>query len=224
MGNRIRAIKAAAVAVTLLVGVVATAQTDAQKFREAVLKLVSDRNPEVRVSKVDHDALRVRRIDIVDEKGVIRMTIAASLPDPIIDGIAYKRVAPVSGIMLRDDRGNERGGIGYMAGHESMVMMIDHRTSEAAGFTSLKDGSSAMVLNSPAPEMREPALGDRLIPGQNKTRIRLGVKPDGTPEVFLTDKEERPRLRLTITDEGHGALQFLNARGEVIQTLAPESA
>jgi hypothetical protein len=40
------------------------------------------------------------------------------------------------------------------------------------------------------------------------------MKPDGTPEVFLTDKEERPRLRLTITDEGHGALQFLNARAK----------
>ena len=31
------------------------------------------------------------------------------------------------------------------------------------------------------------------------------------------------RLRLTVTPEGHGAIEFLDASGKVIETLAPEA-
>ena len=44
------------------------------------------RSPETKLEKIDHDRLAVRRLDIVDEKGVIRMTLGAPTPAPIIDG------------------------------------------------------------------------------------------------------------------------------------------
>ena len=86
------------------------------------------------------------------------------------------------------------------------------------------DGGVSFVIND-APELvREPGLEDRLIPGvENATRIKLEVAADGQPAIALSDAEDRPRLRLTVTPEGYGAIEFLNAAGEVISRIAPEA-
>jgi hypothetical protein len=57
-----------------------------------------------------HQQTTVRRLAIVDENGTERVVIAAPLPDPIIQGKREKRDAPVSGILIFDRKGNERGG------------------------------------------------------------------------------------------------------------------
>jgi hypothetical protein len=54
--------------------------------------------------------LRVRAITIVDDHGVERVKIAAPLPDPITLGKRGKRDDSISGILIYDARGNERGG------------------------------------------------------------------------------------------------------------------
>src|SRR5689334_9713702 len=56
------------------------------------------------------DVLRVRGIEIVDDRGVVRVRIAAPLPDPIDHGRVSKRDAPLSGILIYDATGSERGG------------------------------------------------------------------------------------------------------------------
>ena len=58
---------------------------------------------------------------------------------------------------------------------------------------------------------------------ETSTRIKLSVAADGTPAVALADKADRPRVRMTVTPEGYGAIEFLNAEGEVIHVLAPEA-
>jgi hypothetical protein len=54
--------------------------------------------------------LVVRAISIVDSRGVERVRIAAPLPDPIMLGRRFARGDPVSGILIFDSEGNERGG------------------------------------------------------------------------------------------------------------------
>jgi hypothetical protein len=54
--------------------------------------------------------LRVRAITIVDEHGVERVKIGAPLPDPITLGKRGKRDDSISGILIYDSHGNERGG------------------------------------------------------------------------------------------------------------------
>jgi hypothetical protein len=56
--------------------------------------------------------LRVRGITVVDERGTERVVIGAPLPDPILLGRRSKRGDPVSGILIFDAEGNERGGYG----------------------------------------------------------------------------------------------------------------
>lgn len=186
--------------------------------------IIETRSPETRVDAVDHDRISARRIDIVDEDGTIRMTLAADTPAPIIDGIQYRRAFGVSGMILYDEKGSERGGFGVADVDGGLaVLALDHPAMDAIGWRVSPDGSVAFTVNQAPPLLREPALDNRLVPGvQTSTRIKLSVAADGTPAVALADGEDRPRVRMTVTAEGYGAIEFLNAEGEVVHVLAPE--
>jgi hypothetical protein len=62
------------------------------------------------------DSIRVRELVVVDANGTPRVRIAAPLPDPIMLGKRFKRGDAVSGLLLYDAEGNERGG--YVTGDE----------------------------------------------------------------------------------------------------------
>src|SRR5947207_14667072 len=79
---------------------------------EELKRAVLTQKPETKVRKPDRERLIVRRLDIVDDEGVIRASLAAPTPAPIVDGIQYKRAFPVSGLVLFDKNGSERGGYG----------------------------------------------------------------------------------------------------------------
>ena len=192
---------------------------------ETLERIIETRTPEIRVAEPDHDRITARRIDIVDENGTIRMTLSGQTPAPIIDGIQYKRAFNVSGLILYDENGSERGGFGVGDVDGGMaVLALDHPAMDAIGWRVAPDGAVSFSINQAPPLIREPALGDRLVPGvETPTRIRMTVAADGTPAIALNDKADRTRLRLTVTEEGYGAIEFLNAEGQVVHTLAPET-
>jgi hypothetical protein len=131
---------------------------------------------------------------------------------------------PVAGITLFDQHGSERGGFGVADIEGSAAVLAqDHVNGDAIGWRVMPDGSVAFVMNERPPMIREPALGNRLVPGvQSASRIRMAVGADGTPSIAFGDKQDRPRVRITIT-EGHGAIEFLDAAGKVIESVAPEA-
>lgn len=201
------------------------AEPGSRPSMQALQKMVATRTPETRVDSVDQERLVVRRIDVVDEHNVIRLSLASPTPAPVIDGIQYKRAFPVSGLVMFDAEGNQRGGYG-VADIEgaATVLAQDHVNGDAVGWRVMPDGSVSFSMNQRATVHREPALGDRIIPGTDgATRIAMTVAADGTPAIALADRQNRPRLRLTVTPEGHGAIEFLDASGKVIETLAPEA-
>jgi hypothetical protein len=213
----------------LLVGSLAAAPAIARPAApsiETLEKIIADRDPALRVESVDHERITAKRIDIVGDDGTIRMTLAADTPAPIIDGIQYKRAFDVSGLILYDARGSERGGFGVadLPDGSMAVLALDHPAQDAIGWRVAPDGAVSFSINQAPPLLREPALGNRLVPGvATSTRIKLDVAADGTPSVALADAEDRARVRLTVTPEGYGAIEFLNAAGEVVETLAPEA-
>jgi len=182
------------------------------------------RSPEVKLDKVDHDRLAVRRLDIVDEKGVIRMTLGSPTPAPIVDGIQYKRAFPVSGLVVFDKDGSERGGYGVADIEGSAVVLAqDHANGDAIGWRVMPDGSVMFVMNERAPIKRSTELGGRIAPDSSgATRVKLNVAANGTPSIDLADKQNRPRLRLTVTDQGFGSIEFLDAAGKVVDSITPE--
>ncbi|MNC33018.1 hypothetical protein D3C75_813990 [compost metagenome] len=192
---------------------------------EQLQKVIVSTSPQTRVDAADKERITARRIDIVDENGVIRMTLSGQTPPPIIDGIQYKRAFNVAGMVLYDHKGSERGGFGTADVEGGMaVLALDHPAMDAIGWRVSPDGDVRFSINQAPPLIREPRLDNRLIPGvQTPTRIEMAVAADGTPAIALNDQQDRARLRLTVTPEGYGAIEFLDAQGRVIHTLAPEA-
>ncbi|WP_297799756.1 hypothetical protein [uncultured Brevundimonas sp.] len=192
---------------------------------EVLNRIIQDRAPQTRIEDPDHERISARRIDIVDADGTIRMTLSGETPAPIIDGIQYKRAFNVAGLILYDDKGSERGGFGTADVEGGMaVLALDHPAMDAIGWRVSPDGSVAFSINQAPPLLREPALDNALVPGvSTATRLQLTVAADGTPAVSLSDKNDKPRIRMTVTEEGFGSIQFLNAEGEVIHSITPEA-
>lgn len=203
----------------------ASAEEPKRPSTEALQRAIVTRTPQTRAKKVDRERLTVRRIDIVDAAGVIRMTLAAPTPAPIIDGIQYKRAFPASGLTIYDSNGSERGGfaIGDVAGSFA-VNAQDHANGDAIGWRVMPDGAVSFAINERPPIIRDPALGNAIVPGvASATRIRMDVAADGSPSISLADKQDRPRVRIKVTEEGYGAIEFLDAEGKVVETFAPEA-
>jgi hypothetical protein len=192
---------------------------------DSLRKSIQSLKPQTHLDKVDHDRISAHRVDIVDEQGTIRLTLAAPTPAPIIGGTQYKRAFPVSGLTYFDQQGNERGGLGVAdVPGGAVVVASDHENVDAIGWRVMPDGSVMLRINQKPPVEREPTLNNRVRPATAaSSRILLDVKADGTPTIAVADRNSQARVRLTVTDEGYGAIEFLDAKGKVVETLAPEA-
>jgi len=74
-----------------------------------VTAFAASHEPPSRIASTD-SVLVVRTLSVVDARGVERVRIAAPLPDPIMLGRRFERGEAVSGIIIYDSEGNERGG------------------------------------------------------------------------------------------------------------------
>lgn len=87
--------------------------------------------------------LVLRALSIVDVRGVERVRIAAPLPDPIMLGRRYERGDPVSGILIFDSEGNERGG--YITDEERNAALTLDEINRAAVHIGTNDRGEAHV-------------------------------------------------------------------------------
>jgi hypothetical protein len=222
MSSRFRMLATGGVTMSLLIGV--TAAEDSRSPVDTIKQLVVNWNPEIKAAKIDQERLTVRRLDVVDENGTIRMTLGSPAPQPIVDGLQYKRVFPVSGLVIYDKDGSERGGFGVADIEGSAVVASqDHANNDAIGWRISPDGSVSFEINERVPIVHEPALRGHIAPATGASRIKMTVAADGSPSIALADKQNRPRLRLSVTKEGFGAIEFLDAQGKIVDTLAPEA-
>lgn len=205
-------------------GLTAASSSTATSQGSSILDYVETQSPEIKIDRIDRDRLTVRRIDIVDEHGVIRMTLAGKLPNPVVDGVQYKRAFEVGGIMLRDDQGNERGGFAFNKGIGGPLIALDHPDSEAAGFALRPDGTVLMVLVQAPKHEYSKELGGAMIPSSDSTlaSIEARVSPEGKTSFALTDQIGRERIRLRVHKDGYGMIEFLDADGTIVKTIAPE--
>jgi hypothetical protein len=114
--------------------------------------------------------LVVRRLAIVDAKGVERVVLSAPVPDAIVLGKRLKRDGQASGIILYDGAGNERGG--YLTSDEDSngaMLTLDGADgtqvvtiyANAKGGASLSldnergDGASLISWRRPSVQLRE---------------------------------------------------------------------
>jgi hypothetical protein len=90
--------------------------------------------------------LRVRGLVVVDANGTERVRIEAPLPEPLILGKRFPRGGDVSGIMLYDDEGNERGGYVTSDGFPNVFFTLDSLGKQHVLFLAEPQGDTAFYI------------------------------------------------------------------------------
>lgn len=120
----------------VVLGVVAFATAGFVRFERL------DRGAALRAALLGPDSvLQLRGLQILDARGVTRVRLGAPLPGPIVGGKEVKRVAPVSGFVVMDGDGDERGGFATADGPGDK--------SEAFIGLDSKDGQVSLFLANP---------------------------------------------------------------------------
>jgi hypothetical protein len=86
--------------------------------------------------------LRVRELAVVDDHGTERVLIAAPLPDPMIAGKRHNRAAVISGILISDATGTERGGYATGDGYANAIFTLDGQGFQTTLLLAEPDGST----------------------------------------------------------------------------------
>jgi hypothetical protein len=95
------------------------------------------------------ESLTVKRLAVVDEKGTERVVISAPLPEPMINGKREKRDSPVSGILIYDPKGNERGGyVTSDGGDLGALLTLDSENDQVfTAYANPGSGATVWVAN-----------------------------------------------------------------------------
>ena len=104
----------------------------------------SARDTSAQTRKTD-DILTVRGLIVVDERGVERVRISAPLPDPIVQGKRVPRQGVVSGMLIFDADGDERGG--YVTNTRGDAFLtLDAKQGQQTIFLANRDGGANLSV------------------------------------------------------------------------------
>ena len=110
----------------------------------AALSAFAGHDPLKQVLSIGRDSvLTLRGLSIVDDRGVERVRVAAPLPDPIMLGRRFSRGEKVSGMMIYDGEGNERGG--YITDESRSAALTLDEINRAAVHIGVNDRGEAHI-------------------------------------------------------------------------------
>ena len=175
----------------------------------------------------EFDEITVRRINIVEPDGTLRMVVAdrAKLPGVIVRGKEGQRNRPYAGMLFYDDEGSENGGLVF-AGHRD----ANGRVVDSGGQLSFdKYGVGGMLIQLAGISDNENRFAglrikDNSVAGPNNNRIWVGNGDDGAATVASMDMNGRKRLVMEVGTDGASSLTFLDANGKVLNRLAPSES
>lgn len=201
--------------------------------------------------KTNFDEITVKRINLVEPDGTLRMVIAdkSHFPGLIVKGKEYPHDRQTAGILFFNDEGTENGGLIFggmkdkdgkvqSGGHLSFdqymgdqVMVIDAGEEEGQRHSAIQivdEPDIPMNLITDAlqlPPDRREARMDELFAGKNKPqqRVYLGRKVDRSSTLELKDVQGRDRIVMKVAENGTPSLEFLDEQGKVIGQFPKEA-
>lgn len=106
--------------------------------------------------------ISVRGLVVTDSLGVERVIIGSNLPDPQGHGFRFSRGNAVTGIMLYDSEGQERGGYVTDNDYGNIFLTLDSKTSQRGLFIAEPQGATTLQVW-----------------GNNGNKISIGAADDG---------------------------------------------
>lgn len=92
------------------------------------------------------ETLTLRRLNIVDDHGISRVILAAPAPEPMVLGTQHHRDAPVSGLIIADASGTERGGYVTADGYANAMLTLDAQGKQTILLLAEPSGNSLFRL------------------------------------------------------------------------------
>lgn len=163
------------------------------------------------------DEISVKRINITDEQGNVRMVISNEerIPPPILEGKTYKRAISPAGIIFYDKKGNECGGLA-LSGKDSTdisALVLDYSNMDAIAMrvidTEGGDYNAGFLINDPSPKGTL---------GRGNGRIAL-ENANGDAQLVLKDSKGNPRLNISVDSLGNAKFNILDKNGKVTKNL-----
>lgn len=165
------------------------------------------------------DEITVKRINIVDDKGVNRMIISNQerMEQPILFGKKYKRALNPAGIILYYEKGDECGGIAISKNPETntYALAFDYDNADAIGLLTQQNNNtnaykSGIVIN-------DKDLSGKI--GGNTNRINL-MTENGNSSLVINGPDEKPRIILSVDSVGNPLIKMINNDGKSIKEIS----
>jgi hypothetical protein len=131
------------------------------------------------IAEAPRESLKARSLSIVDSSGIARLTLAAPVPNPVVEGKVRERISPGTGITFNDAAGNERGGIGMFEDGSMDFCFDDAKTERDCFFFTPKLGN-----------------GLNFNDANGKNRAVLYLDKNGAPHLILKDDQGQPLVSL----------------------------
>lgn len=164
------------------------------------------------------DEITVKRINIVDDKGVNRMIISNQerMEPPILFGKKYKRALNPAGIIFYNEKGDECGGLAISKNPETntYALAFDYDNADAIGILTQQSNKnnhykSGIVIN-------DKDLSGKI--GGNTNRINL-MTDNGNSGLVINGSDEKPRIIISVDSLGNPLFKILNNEGKLIKEI-----
>ncbi|MFY0565854.1 hypothetical protein ACN28E_18680 [Archangium lansingense] len=133
--------------------------------------------------------MKLRRLALVDAKGVERVVLEADRTEVRMDGQVIKTKTARHGLTIHKSNGDEVGGIGILDnGYTAMVLdgYSAHGVRERVGFRVSPDGSSSFYVND----------------AKGQARAFLEVDDKSNTRFKLQDDQEHPQVDVLVQPDG----------------------
>lgn len=143
---------------------------------------VLDKPASVMASTTDKEGiLHVRGLVVEDGSKHERLRLGAPLPDPMIHGVRYKRSGAISGLIISDAEGNERGG--YVTSDQSgeAFLSLDSEDEQQVLFlANRKGGVNFDIFDSKGNEAQLTVFPDGPKLKMTKAKVTVAELPPST--------------------------------------------
>ena len=200
--------------------------------------------------KASFDEIDVKRINILEPDGTVRLIIAdkAHFPGLIVNGKEYPHDRQTAGMLFFNDEGTENGGLifggmkdkagnvqswGHLSFDQYMgdqVMVLNAQEEEGKRHSGIQfvdepdipmtEITDALLL---APAQRDAKLKQLFGKNPPEQRVYLGRTADGSSALQLKDAQGRDRIVMVVPPEGNPAMEFLDPQGIVVAQFPKEA-
>jgi len=171
------------------------------------------------------DEINVRRINVVEPDGTLRMVISdhAKLPGIIVRGKEQPFARPQAGLLFYNDEGSENGGLIFGGRRNNKGEIVD--SGGTLSFDKYGANQIIQLIGVDDKDDRFAGLSvtDSLTGTDTRRRVWVGRGEDGTATVNLMDAQGKKRIVIEVKADGSPSLSFLDAGGNFILIAHPNS-